>query len=860
MSDPLQHSSIAHFRILAKLGEGGMGRVYKARDLNLQRIVALKFLSPALVQNHQALSRFHLEAVAASAINHPNICTIYEIDTEEPQHFIVMEYVEGKTLRALLDFHGKFSQRDVLWIMQQICPALALAHDAGIVHQDLKPENIMISENSGLVKLMDFGLARLAAETAELTAMDSPTFESAEFTLSPVTTAFSGMMGTAAYMSPEQVMRAPVDFRSDIFVMGNLIYELLTGQQLFPQQTLEQVLMAIVQFEPDSLQHAKLPSKWKPILQTCLQHEPLQRYTSTLALLQELEQIKQSRYSRPVLVTSEQPRQLRRKNYLAWIVPALLTFVLGGIFLFDTSFLTIFYPNQQQTFVSVNDPFVFTTSQNAYHFFKQGQQSWWRYANRDAIQQFQTAVDLDSTFLYAHALLGVLLNWQDRPKEARACFDVIERELGQINLQNQLFFKAFVHYQNNETDAMLKAFQNVLGSHPHHIDAHLMAALACEMNRDFDPAIQYMEKVIAIDSTHIAAYNNLADFYDWKTDYAQALVYAKKQLVCIQASGNMQGAESAYETIGLLHHLLGHSQEAEHFLKRSIEIDARNRDAAQYLAEVLALDGRLDEAEQVLQRAISLPMKNVSLGNTYYWLARLYVFAGRYSDAYETFERIRHIYPQDRIYATREHATVAMHAHHDALVQEDIEWLHRRGSIEQLQDSDDYHALRFQYALHGDRIEEAEQWLYESQYRFGSHLTDHFYPHIAKARGEIEHYEDLLLTRIQQKPDEAAGDRSSAYFNVAELGYNSKRYSEALLSCQSALRIRRILVYSGRGLTFAKAMNLLSKIYTAMGEHTLALRVCDQFLWYWADADPGLALLQEVQKRRDRLVGHRAMP
>ena len=203
-------STISHYKILEKLGEGGMGVVYKAQDLTLDRLVALKFLSSHLSTSEQDKARFVQEAKAASAINHPNICTIYSIDEHEAQLFIAMEYVDGQTLR---EKKGTISFNQAIDIGIQIADGLAAAHEKGIVHRDIKPENIMIRKD-GIAQIMDFGLAKLRGNVSRLTKEGST-------------------VGTAGYMSPEQVQGQDADHRSDIFSFGVLLYELLTGQLPF---------------------------------------------------------------------------------------------------------------------------------------------------------------------------------------------------------------------------------------------------------------------------------------------------------------------------------------------------------------------------------------------------------------------------------------------------------------------------------------------------------------------------------------------------------------------------------------------------------------------------------------------------
>ena len=235
-------TELAHYKVISLLGAGGMGEVYLAEDLQLRRKVALKMIAPDLTLDERGLKRFQQEAQAASALNHPNILTIYEFGQAKGMQFIASEFIDGTTLRQQL-LRGKFEINAAIDIAIQMASALAAAHDSGIVHRDVKPENVIV-RTDGIVKVLDFGIAKLGEKREG---------DANHRTGSTVTSSVSeiGMvLGTAKYMSPEQARGLEVDARSDIFSLGSVIYELITGRAAFEGKTSSDVIAEILKVDP----------------------------------------------------------------------------------------------------------------------------------------------------------------------------------------------------------------------------------------------------------------------------------------------------------------------------------------------------------------------------------------------------------------------------------------------------------------------------------------------------------------------------------------------------------------------------------------------------------------------------------
>ncbi|MBE3131410.1 MAG: serine/threonine protein kinase [Acidobacteria bacterium] len=306
--------TLKHYRVEAPLGKGGMGVVYRARDTRLDRLVALKTITPGLVANPERRRRFLLEARSAAAISHPAIAQVYDIDEVDGNLFIAMEYVDGRTVSRLIA-DGELDLLGAIEIALQIAEGLAKAHDAGILHRDIKSDNIMVTRD-GHAKLLDFGLAKLVEPGAD--EPEAPADLDRTLTRGRAHTMAGAVMGTLSYMSPEQARGKELDHRSDIFSLGTVLYEMVTSELPFKGETPLDTMHAIAYEEarPVTIVRRSLTPELHRIVFRCLRKNPDDRYPDAHALAADLRHLKHD------LETGTSPRLpagTRLRNWAYWL-------------------------------------------------------------------------------------------------------------------------------------------------------------------------------------------------------------------------------------------------------------------------------------------------------------------------------------------------------------------------------------------------------------------------------------------------------------------------------------------------------------------------------------------------------------
>jgi predicted Ser/Thr protein kinase len=307
-------TTLKHYRVETQLGKGGMGVVYRARDTRLDRLVALKMITPGLVANPERRSRLLLEARSAAAISHPAIAQVYDIDEVDGNLFIAMEYVDGRTVSRLIA-DGELDLMGAIEIALQIAEGLAKAHDAGILHRDIKSDNIMVTRD-GHAKLLDFGLAKLVEPGSDEPV--SPAELSRTLTRGRVHTIPGAVMGTLSYMSPEQARGKELDKRSDIFSLGTVLYEMVTSELPFKGETPLDTMHAIAYEEarPVTIVRRNLTPELHRIVFRCLRKNPDDRYPDAHALAADLRHLK---HDLETGTSSKLPAGARLRNWAEWL-------------------------------------------------------------------------------------------------------------------------------------------------------------------------------------------------------------------------------------------------------------------------------------------------------------------------------------------------------------------------------------------------------------------------------------------------------------------------------------------------------------------------------------------------------------
>ena len=656
LGSQLVGQTISRYRVLRKLGGGGMGVVYEAEDLKLGRHVALKFLPEELAQDPQALERFRREARAASALNHPNICTIHDISEEQGHTFIAMEFMAGETLKQRLA-DGPIPTEQVIDFGIQIADALDAAHEEHIVHRDVKPANIFITKR-GEAKVLDFGLAKLTgpAPDHQPTAIEQPTLE--QHLTSPGTA-----LGTVAYMSPEQARGEELDKRTDIFSFGAVLYEIATGRMAFNGNTTAIIFDSILHKAPTSAVRIipELPYELDRIISKALEKDRSLRYQSAAEMLADLKRLRRDSSSAKVTPVVETAGPSKKKSFWIPTTIAVLLLVAAGAFF---AWRNLGGGSKEISSVAVL-PFVNSSNDPSTEYLSEG-------LTEDLINQLSQIENLavmsrSAVFRYKGRDIDPQTAAKDLKVQAIVTGRIVQRgtqllisaELVDARTNRNLWGS---QYDRKMSD-LLAVQQEIAGA----ITSHLRQTLAGNPGQNLkgsttvpeayqlylkgryywerrtpetlSKAKEYFTQAIETDPQFALAYVGLANYHYVSTDYlpispldasAQTKFYAEKAL---SISPDLPEAHTALA--GALIDMY-HWQEGEREYERALQLNPNYALGHMWYGLHLSLVARHEEAIAHLKRAVDLDPLNLKYTDN---LALAYGAARQYDLAVETMKK-----------------------------------------------------------------------------------------------------------------------------------------------------------------------------------------------------------------------------
>jgi serine/threonine protein kinase/Tfp pilus assembly protein PilF len=661
--------TISHYKIIEELGRGGMGTVYKAEDTKLDRFVALKFLPPHLSQAEEEKKRFIHEAKAASALDHPNICSIYEInETDDGQMFIAMACYEGESLKEKIA-QGPVPVEEAIGIAMQVARGLEKAHSRKIFHRDIKPANILITED-GVVKIVDFGLAKLAGQT-KLTKTGST-------------------LGTVAYMSPEQAEGSEVDERTDVWAFGVILYEMLTGKQPFTGDYEQAVIYSIINQEPEPVTDLRsdVPPSLGQIVGRALEKEPEKRYQKVEELLDDLESISAGIVPEEIQTRMRKAKLRRRKRVISYAS------IVGLIIMTTVIALSLFMERTTAINSIAVLPFENLTGEEEQEFFVDGateeligqlaQISALRVISRRSVMQYKGVdkplpeiarelnVDavVEGTVYQTGESVRIKVQLIDALPEER---NLWTRTYDQTKTDVLMMYKEMARTIANKTGVKLiqQEATNLASTHrvnPEAYEAYLKGRYY-QQQWTLDAtkhAIGYFQQAIRLDPNYAVAYAGLAEAYAWpEIDAPKAKEAALKAL---EIDANLG---EAHASLAIIHFAVDWDWiSADREFKRTLELNPNDANVLHWYSHFLMVMGKTQESIAAAHRAQEIdplsPTMNGSIGEIYLharkydlaikwlkkaieldpdwitaysFLGRTYLYKGMYEDAIATIQK-----------------------------------------------------------------------------------------------------------------------------------------------------------------------------------------------------------------------------
>jgi len=611
--------TISHYRILEKLGEGGMGVVYKAEDTKLKRTAALKFLHPHLTQDSEAKRRFIKEAQAASALQHNNICTIYEVnETDEGQLYISMEYLGGKTLREKISGKGETTSplqiEETVDIITQAARGLEKAHKKGIVHRDIKPANIIITED-GVVKIVDFGLAKLTGKT-KLTKTGTT-------------------LGTVAYMSPEQAKGGKVDHRTDIWALGVILYEMLTERLPFEGEYEQAVIYSILNEPPKPVSdlHSDVPAPLDQILSRALEKDPDKRYQHIKELLDDLDSLSAGIVPEAIQARMRKAKISRAKKYIFTGITIIAFLLIVGLFIvprlfhsgdeIDKSIAVVPFhylsdePDKQYLADGVMDAILLNLSKiEDLRVVSRTSVEQYRETDKtvNAIcQELGVAYLLEGSFQKFGDMAKLIVQLIKPGKEQHVWANEYDRNWTEIfSVQSEVAQRVARELQVAIAPEEKQLIEKIPTTNMTAYDSYLQGQFHFNKVtlKDLDTAMRYFELAIEKDPEFAEAYVGIAGVWVWRQQFMVVSAdeaATKIKEACERALELDSSLSEAYEMlVGLYAWGNWNWKAGEEVLQKAISINPNSASAHSYYGFLLSILGRTEEAAGHMELTLKL--------------------------------------------------------------------------------------------------------------------------------------------------------------------------------------------------------------------------------------------------------------